>query len=316
MSYVRFVPKDRIARIETAANDWERELIYHETQEAGETRRWHSPESGYAPRTRAVMLHYAVNRPIGALLGESDIGTIVRWFDRYDRMLADRVRLNWALRSFLWFVQVPTARVRDKVEQYRRPPDAGSIIVHDDAEQWRVQSPNLRANDARHDLEAVRRHIYTGAGAPPHWFGEPGQNLAEAKAMQNPAERHLKRRQEYLCYVVQDVLFQAYQRAAAVDSTLPPLPPAVPLDELIHVETPPVSRTDNLDLAQAAHQLAQAYAAMTTAHGAAQSRTLAERFIGLLFRFTGAPQPAAIVASIVEELTGAEHEEERTGGVA
>ena len=32
MSYVRFVTKDRIEKIETAANDWEKELIYYETQ--------------------------------------------------------------------------------------------------------------------------------------------------------------------------------------------------------------------------------------------------------------------------------------------
>ncbi len=42
MSYIRFVTKDRIQKIESAENDWETELIYYETQETGEPRAWYS----------------------------------------------------------------------------------------------------------------------------------------------------------------------------------------------------------------------------------------------------------------------------------
>ncbi len=31
----------------------------------------------------AVMLHYSVNKPIGALMGESDLTTIIPWLLRY-----------------------------------------------------------------------------------------------------------------------------------------------------------------------------------------------------------------------------------------
>ncbi|MFC1879834.1 hypothetical protein ACFLZW_07975 [Chloroflexota bacterium] len=36
MSYIRFVTKDRITKIETAENDWETELAYHEIAQSGE----------------------------------------------------------------------------------------------------------------------------------------------------------------------------------------------------------------------------------------------------------------------------------------
>jgi hypothetical protein len=52
------------------------------------------------------MLHYAVNRPQGALLGESALTTMIPWLQRYSRMLEDRIRLHWAVRSFLWLVTV------------------------------------------------------------------------------------------------------------------------------------------------------------------------------------------------------------------
>jgi hypothetical protein len=35
------------------------------------------------------MLHYAVNRPLGALLGEGDLATLIPWLLRYSRMLED-----------------------------------------------------------------------------------------------------------------------------------------------------------------------------------------------------------------------------------
>jgi hypothetical protein len=39
MSYIRFVTKDRIEKIETAPNDWESEWAYYETQPSGEKRK-------------------------------------------------------------------------------------------------------------------------------------------------------------------------------------------------------------------------------------------------------------------------------------
>ncbi len=69
MSYIRFVTKDRIQNIETAANDWETELAYYEMLYAGEPRKWLSPHHPDAAEADAVMLHYSVNKPIGALLG-------------------------------------------------------------------------------------------------------------------------------------------------------------------------------------------------------------------------------------------------------
>jgi hypothetical protein len=78
------------------------------------------------------MLHYAVNRPIGALLGETDLVTMLPWLQRYSRMLEDRVRLHWAIRSFLWFVTVPTNKSERNRSKYRSAPESGSIVVKDE----------------------------------------------------------------------------------------------------------------------------------------------------------------------------------------
>jgi len=189
MSYIRFVTKDRITRIDTAENDWENEQIYYEQQDTGEPKAWYSPTHPSAPEQPAIMLHYAVNCPLGALLGESDLTTMIPWLLRYSRMLEDRVRLHWAVKlnsvqpPSLWLVTVPSNKVIEKSEQYRTPPPSGSIIVKDESEQWDVVTPTLRGADASHDLKAVRGMIDAGSGFPPHWRGESGEaNLATATA--------------------------------------------------------------------------------------------------------------------------------------
>ena len=129
MSYLRFVTKDRIVKIESAVNDWESELAFDELLENGETRRWLAPGHPEARNAPAVMLHYSVNRPMGALMGESDLTTMIPWLQRYSRMLEDRVRLHWAIRAFLWIVTVPSQKVsrrRSNTESLRKADPSSS----------------------------------------------------------------------------------------------------------------------------------------------------------------------------------------------
>jgi hypothetical protein len=297
ISYVRPIPKDRIVRIETAPNDWETELVYHETQEAREPRRWLSPAHPDAAEAPAVMLHYSVNRVVGALLGESDLTTMLPWLLRYSRLLEDRVRLHWAARAFLWIVTVPSNLVSAKQDQYRTPPDSGSIIVKDDAEEWSAVSPDLKGFDAQFDLRAIRQMIDAGSGMPPHWRGEAHDvSLATAQAMEHSASRHLRRRQLYTRFMVSDLAHTAYTRAAQLGTVR-----AKPNRTAIQVEMTDIDRVDNRDLAHAAHAIAQALdiAARTTA--TSNSNTLRRLALRLVLRFGGEQLDEATYDTIFRE---------------
>ena len=50
------------------------------------------------------MLHYAINRPVGAQWGESDLAPVLRWLSRYAAWLEDRARLNRFRNSFPYVV--------------------------------------------------------------------------------------------------------------------------------------------------------------------------------------------------------------------
>ncbi len=296
MSYIRFVTKDRIGAIQTAENDWETELSFSERCEDGSERTWLSPSHPQADQAQAVMLHYAVNRPLGALLGESDLTTMIPWLQRYSRMLEDRVRLHWAVRAFLWLVTVPANKVKEKQEQYRLPPESGSIVVHDESENWLAVAPNLHGSDASADLKAVRGMIDAGSGYPPHWRGEAADaNLATATAMQAPTERHLLRRQQYFTFLLQDLLYHAYLRSKR--GTLP----NEDYQQLFVVARPDISRTDNEALARAARDLSQGLNTLASQLSTLPP-SLARRTLRLAFKFAGEPLDERTVDQIMSEI--------------
>ena len=299
MSYMRFLTKDRIVKIETAPNDWETELIYHEQRDDGEPKSWYSPAHESSSEKNAIMLHYSINRPIGALLGESDLTTMIPWLLRYSRMLEDRVRLHWAVRAFLWLVTVPSNMVSAKREQYRMPPDAGSIIVKDESEKWEVANPSLHGVDAAHDLRAVRGMVDAGSGYPPHWRGESSEaNLATATAMQAPTERHLLRRQQYFTFMLQDILYHAYQRACQVRNTR--LLSSSDYSTLFQVSAPDISRSDNESLARATRDFMNG---MKTLAGQlpGESETFIKQMLRLAFKFSGEPQTEEEIHKMYKE---------------
>ena len=299
MSYVRFVTKEQIVEIETAENDWETEIAYKQvTNDPLKPKIWLSPNHPDAAEADAVMLHYAVNRPIGANFGEGDLDTILPWLQRYSRMLEDRVRLHWAVRSFLWFVTVPTHLVEKKQAEYAVPPESGSIIVKDDGEEWDVKSPSLQASDARHDLQAVR-HMIDAAGYPPHWRGESGDaNLATATAMQLRPERHLKRRQNYIVFMLQDIIYQAFLRSGRPR-------PRPDFQKLFNSSVSDISRQDNEILSRSAQLLSQAFNELIAAHPSlGRSATFKRLILRTVLKFAGEPQEDDVLDQILREARG------------
>jgi hypothetical protein len=265
-------------------------------------REWLSVEHPQAAEREAVMLHYAINRPLGALLGESDLTSMLTWLQRYSQMLDDRVMLHWAMRAFLWIITVPTDRVDAKRDVYRTPPQTGSVIVKDKDETWEAVAPNLHGADAHHDLRGVRGMIDAGSGYPPHWRGEAADaNLATAQAMQTPTERHLMRRQDYFVFILEDILVNAYKRAVEIGAQR-----RLPLEDygqLFTINAPDISRQDNQLLAGAAKDIAEAFRVLEQSFPK-RSKRLGRLMASTVFRFAGQPQDDQTLDEILGETYG------------
>ncbi len=143
---VRLRPAQVIDEIDVDPEDYETELRYHEVGSRldsveGTLVALRPPTPTPRTGTQPVMLHYAVNRPVGAVRGESDLAPILPWLQRYSRWLEDRVRLNAGVRAFLWIVKAPGRLRTDLLERYRMPPEPGSVIIADEQESGPPSPP-------------------------------------------------------------------------------------------------------------------------------------------------------------------------------
>jgi hypothetical protein len=296
ISTVRAVPPSLIRTIDFDPDDYERERRYMEVSVPGHEKWWTglAGEQAADPAT-PLMLHYAVNRPVGAVRGESDLAPILPWLRRYNRWLEDRVRLNAALRAFLWVVHAP-ARLRTTLEErYRTPPEPGSLIIaEEDAETWQALTPQIGATDAAADGRALRWMIV--AGGPGTALLDIGEgedaNLATGQAMAEQRRRFLRRRQAYLVYLLTDLSLHAYARYRLV---LPTKSKVSWAD--ITAITPDISPEDNASLATAARALTGSIEGMARILGNGPAfRTLALRlFIKFIGESIGEPEAQAIL---------------------
>jgi hypothetical protein len=210
MAYVRMLPAATIDLIETDPEDVERELRFHQLSSGS------GPLEGTWWGADQVR-HYAINRLAGAVRGQGDLVPMLLWLRRYRDWLTDRVRMNKFKGAFLWDVEVRGADHRAVLARQAAlgiEPTPGSIMVHNESEQWRAVQPQIDAQGAEPDGRAMRLMIAAGAGVPLHFLAEgEGANRATAAEMGGPTLRHFERRQLYVGWVLADLALEAARRS-------------------------------------------------------------------------------------------------------
>ena len=310
MSRVRVIPSSMIRAIDFDGEDYELERRYEEVPLPGMEPRWWSGigtpgmlEKDAPP----LMLHYAVNRPVGAVRGESDLASILPWLRRYNRWLEDRVRLNAAMRAFLWIVKVP-ARLRPALEErYRTPPEAGSVIIAEEgAESWEAVTPKIGASDAEKDGRAIRWMIVAGGpGTALLDLGEgEDSNLASGQAMAEQRRRFLRRRQSYLVWMLSDLVFMAYERWRASGTNRQ----RASMSDII-AAAPDISPEDNQALATAASALTTSVEGMARVIGSGE--TFKAMALRLFVKFLGETIGEAEAKKMLDEGEAAKAEAQR-----
>ena len=249
LSIMRAMPSAQIDDIRTNPEDLEDELAYHQAGTLGmpEGRWWTSAHHG------GDMLHFAINRPVGHLRGQSDLATVLPWLRRYRGWLADRVAINRARSAFVYEVTVrgTEADVQRRRAELGTPPPPGSVIIHNEAEEWKAVTAHIDAGEAEADGKAIRLMIAAGAGIPLHFLSEgESATRATAREMGEPTRRAFAERQKVYGAMLQAVAREAVRRAADVGALPPDAPSLVPPPRF-----PDLTREDNLALAQAAAQI-------------------------------------------------------------
>lgn len=265
MSYVRAIPASQVKQIHSKPNDLDQEVSFEmqpnwNATATGDPVTWPAynaqtetlnTEGGFKP----VMLHYAINRPVGAQWGESDLAPVLRWLSRYAAWLEDRARLNRFRTAFLYIVH---AKFSSEAERRARqsalnaaPPSPGSILVTDENENWEALHPRLESDDAAQDGLALKKMLAAGAGIPMHFLAEPeGSTRTTAEAAGGPTYRHFEQRQRFFLWLLGDLLHAVVNRRSLVDGR-------VSRRAEITLSGADISARDNVSLAMAASNISQ-----------------------------------------------------------
>ena len=282
MSYVRAIPASQIERIEAQANDIEQPVAFYPrpTLEDPDPKPWRAYDENGDDPAQTVMLHYAINRPVGAQWGESDLAPLLRWLSRYANWLEDRARLNHFRSAFLYVVKGRFTSDAARTERQRQlnasPPTPGSILVCDEGETWDIISPKLEASDANTDGQALKKMVCSGAGIPMHFLAEPeGSTRTTAESAGGPTFRHFEQRQQYFLWMLTDLLQVVLNRRCLFDRHLA-------RSVVFQVSGNDISSRDNAAMALAANNIFSAFSQ-------ARDRGLIDdaELLRLLYRFCG-----------------------------
>jgi hypothetical protein len=129
--------------------------------------------------------------------------------------------------------------------------------------------------------------IDAGSGYPPHWRGDAGDiSLATAQAMTGPTERHLRRRQLYFVWMVEDIIYNAYSRSYALGMTRKLA--SSNYSDLFRISLPEISRFDNESLSIAGKNISAAFADLSPMI-AQYPVTYSKTMLQTVFKFMGEP---------------------------
>jgi len=277
MVFVRALPAEQIKDIQTRPNDCRQELSYipFDTET--------TPYPAYDPistEQKLFVLHYAINRPIGCLWGESDLGHILKWIGHYSAWLENRATLNRFRNAFMFIIKGKFKNDQDKkkrqAELNTNPPQPGSVLVTDESETWDVISPKLEANDASNDGLALKKHIASGAGIPMHFLAEPeGSTRTTAESAGTPTFRRFEQRQKFFLWMLNDLLETVITVRKRVD-------PLVNPKATIDLRGNDISERDNTSLALAVTYIEQAFGDLYDRHLINE-----QEFMRIVYRFGG-----------------------------
>jgi hypothetical protein len=293
MTYVRAIPAADIENIETNPEDVENEIRVIERIRYDPatginlgSRSWkvYDADTDNTPdefgRFPTVILHFPINRPIGSIHGESDLAPVTKWLVRYAAWLEDRARLNRYRNTFLFFVKGKfasrTQRLERQAELNDNPPQPGSILVGDEAENWEVLSPKLESSDAATDGLALKKMISAGSGNPLHFLAEPESSTrTTAEASGGPTFRRYEQRQKYFTNMILQVAEVARARKCSISHHMS-------RTAELSAKTSDISARDNVSLATAAGRIYDTFAAL-------RDRAMVDdaELLRIIYRFSG-----------------------------
>jgi len=285
--YVRAIQSEMINHIKTEGNDYRQETAYLRTNID------EHPFPAYDPNLEQAefVLHFPLNRPVGANFGESDLAPILYWISLYRQFLEDRARATHNAALFSYVLTKPFTSAEEQ-KQYandfaaRMPKKPGSAIILNQDEVIGTITAGLQSFEASTDGLAIKKMIATGAGIPLHYLAEPESSTrTTAEAAGAPSFKRFKNRQNFLRHAVYTVVHTAL---AIRNKTSPNFP----IQPEFEIAVPDITERDNAALAIGAQRIVNAFAPLYNARLIDTTE-----FLRLVYRFIAEATPENVPAT-------------------
>lgn len=144
--------------------------------------------------------------------GYSDLLQPADWLDQHDETLfalADREQMAGYFSWDVTLVGAKEDRVAERAKKLRAaPPKKGSVNVHNDAEAWQFNYPDIKQAGSIETANELLTFILGGLGLPRHWYGHGDEtNRATAQAQGDPTWRSMEHDQG----IVQGIILSMLQ---------------------------------------------------------------------------------------------------------
>jgi hypothetical protein len=160
---------------------------------------------------------YAINNVTNSPRGRSSLLAVADWLDAYEQFLFDYADRWPLLNTFVWDLMVQgadEAEIKKQVQNFTKK--SGSVFGHNEKVILNPAAPDIKAAQAGEGARIFRNHIMGRFGYPEHWYGGGGDvNRATASEMDLPAIKMLSQKQNFVAYMLEDILGQQIRRARA-----------------------------------------------------------------------------------------------------
>ncbi len=191
------------------------------------------PEDVFTKRTQAIResfaddeaFYFTINDLSNGRRGRSDLLAQADWLDNYDQFLFGELDRVGFLRSFVWDVTLKGATPEEVNRRAKdiAPPAPGAVRVHNDAEEWKAETPGLQAADNSEMARLIRNHVLGGRTIPEHWYGGGGDvNRAVGAEMGEPTFKTFSMRQREAKHILQVIGVYVLRQKHLAESTSEP----------------------------------------------------------------------------------------------
>lgn len=160
---------------------------------------------------------FTINDLSNGRRGRSDLLAQADWLDGYDGYLFGELDRAQFMRAFIWDVTLTGATPEEVAARAKKivAPRPGSVRVHNEAEAWKPETPDLKAQDGADGARLFRNHVLGGATLPEHWYGGGGDvNRAVGAEMGEPTFKMFSQRQRLVKHMLEQIGVYVLRRAA------------------------------------------------------------------------------------------------------